>query len=321
MFSRRASERFADLQELGIDASEYDIDGPLFNRRPALDQDQLLQNAIEDALEDTSEIRALTGRRDGRPSDVDLGVFGEIDEPDEPTFRFTVPQRIRQPVQVEPIEDDAPLPIEDDVDAGADLDLDAEGSDGGDVGGYGAPEWESDAEIEGENDADLQAYRGEESAIDRSLLTRSPEHSSVKGRKPRTQNRELKISAAGIEYPSFSAAVVKRLATGLAKSQGANAKISKDTLAALVQTTDWFFEDVSLDLAAYAQHAGRKSIEDADVIALMKRYAFSILSYIYVHLANKFYLGNAILQIMPLPFLWPRKCSPGSCCRNFECSL
>ena len=50
--------------------------------------------------------------------------------------------------------------------------------------------------------------------------------------------------------------------------------MSKDTLDALVQTSDFFFEQIGEDLAAYAQHGGRKVIEESDVIALMKRYAY-----------------------------------------------
>jgi histone H3/H4 len=59
------------------------------------------------------------------------------------------------------------------------------------------------------------------------------------------------------------------------KSQGSKAQLNKDTLAALVNTTNDFFEQISIDLAAYAQHGGRKMIEESDVIALMKRYVTS----------------------------------------------
>jgi histone H3/H4 len=141
-------------------------------------------------------------------------------------------------------------------------------------GGFEAVGWESDNDDD--NDVDLQAYRDEASALDRSLQTEteSPERPTAADSRARRQRRELKLSRSGLEYPSFPAATVKRLASGLVKSQGGNTKISKETLATLVQTTDWFFEQVGEDLAAYAQHAGRKMIEDADVVALMKRYVF-----------------------------------------------
>ncbi len=48
-------------------------------------------------------------------------------------------------------------------------------------------------------------------------------------------------------------------------------KLNKETVAALVRASDDFFEQIGDDLAAYAQHGGRKVIEESDVLALMKR--------------------------------------------------
>ncbi|KAK8000047.1 centromere kinetochore component CENP-T-domain-containing protein [Apiospora arundinis] len=81
-----------------------------------------------------------------------------------------------------------------------------------------------------------------------------------------------KISKHGIEYPSLPQGVVKRLATTFAKTAGmGKAKISPDTLDAIMQATDWFFEQLGDDLQAYANHAGRKTIDESDMIALMRR--------------------------------------------------
>ncbi|KAF2184834.1 hypothetical protein K469DRAFT_688436 [Zopfia rhizophila CBS 207.26] len=266
LFSTRISERLADLNQLGIDGEEYEIDGTFINRISAADADQLLDNAIDEPLDDTTtELRALTGRRDGRASDINLGIFGEQDEPDEPTFRFTIPQRIQETRPPEPLEEegeseDADLDAQPDVIAPED---DATG--GLEIGG-----WESD--LGADDDLDLQAYREEVSAVNRSLQTQSPERRVPAEGGPRRQRRELKVSRYGHEYPTFPAATVKRLVNGIAKPQGSNAKISKDTLATIMQATDWFFEQVGEDLAAYAQHAGRKQIEERDIVTLMKRY-------------------------------------------------
>ncbi len=74
-----------------------------------------------------------------------------------------------------------------------------------------------------------------------------------------------RISRHGIEYPSLPQGVVKRLATTLAKTAGVSkAKISSDTLDAIMQATDWFFEQLGDDLSAYARHAGRKTIFTQD---------------------------------------------------------
>ena len=83
--------------------------------------------------------------------------------------------------------------------------------------------------------------------------------------------REMKISQHGIPYPSLPPATIKRLASSYLRQSGSNGKINKETLQAISSATDWFFEQVSQDLGAYAQHAGRKRIEEADVVTLMKR--------------------------------------------------
>lgn len=89
----------------------------------------------------------------------------------------------------------------------------------------------------------------------------------------RKKTKRIKISKHGIQYPSLPAGVVKKLATTYARTSGhGKAKISKDTLNAIIQASDWFFEQVSDDLGAYAEHAGRKTIEESDVVTLMGRY-------------------------------------------------
>lgn len=275
MFPSRISEHFGgDITELGIDGEDYEIDGTFINRRPSVNPNQLLG----DEEDDTGEIQALTGRRDGRRSDMDLGVFGELDEPEEPTFRFTVPQRMRAPTpQPEEEEEEQAGVVQeyDDSDQGAEAviyhqeddyyqtQLDDEAATGHDAAG-----WESYHE----EDPELQAYREEESAIDRSLFVDEPAQAERIQKKPKRQTKALNISRYGLEYPSFPSAVVKRIATGLNQAKGRKAKITGDTLAALTQTTDWFFEQISESAGAYAQHAGRKTIEEADMITLMKRY-------------------------------------------------
>ncbi|KAL2198647.1 centromere kinetochore component CENP-T-domain-containing protein [Corynascus similis CBS 632.67] len=85
------------------------------------------------------------------------------------------------------------------------------------------------------------------------------------GKKP------IKVSKYGIEYPSLPPAVVKRLAQNFAKASGAKGKITADAMKAIMQASDWFFEQLGDDLQAYAKHAGRKTIDESDVLTLMKR--------------------------------------------------
>lgn len=283
MFTTRLSERFADLNELGVDGEEFEMDGAFINRRADTDADQLLQDAIDEALDNTTtEIQALTGQRVRRTSDVDLGIFGEMDEPDEPTFRFNIPQHIRLPPVREETQEETPA-VEGDRD---DItpEIVQEGYENEDDAADATPaaagsehlQWDSD-----HDDDDVQAYREEPSAIDRSLQTGSPEHRTAAPLRPGRQRKERHISRHGIEYPEFPTAVLKRLVAGFAKSQGSKPKINKDTLAAIRQATEWYFEQVGEDLAAYAQHGGRKIIEEKDVVTLMKRYVAIRLLYIY----------------------------------------
>jgi histone H3/H4 len=307
MYPGRISERFADLSELGPVEEEYEVDGTFINRR-----DGILDQTIDEALDEddtTTQMRALTGRRDGRPSDVDLGVFGdEDDDTEEPTFRFMIPERIRAPLREEPqiergdeySEDALPILAEDDEDLDIQEEEEEEDEqdeitaalDGADrTGPIGIQGWESDNELD--NDADLALYREEESAIDRSLQTQSPERPAAAKERSARKAKEVRISRRGQEYPSFPAAPVKKLALGFMKSQGSKAQLNKDTLTALVKVTDDFFEQIGIDLAAYAQHGGRKMIEESDVIALMKRYCYiSISMHVCTH-ANIHLTQNA----------------------------
>jgi histone H3/H4 len=87
-----------------------------------------------------------------------------------------------------------------------------------------------------------------------------------------TKTKEKKISRHGIPVPNLPAGVVKKLATRFAHSKGGSkTKINKDALAAIEQASAWYFEQASQDLAAYSKHAGRKTIDESDVTALLRR--------------------------------------------------
>lgn len=87
-----------------------------------------------------------------------------------------------------------------------------------------------------------------------------------------SKKKSIKVSKHGIEYPSLPPAVVKRLAQTFAKASGAKGNITPDATKAIMQASDWFFEQLGEDLQAYAKHAGRKTIDESDVLTLMKRY-------------------------------------------------
>ncbi|KAH7308448.1 centromere kinetochore component CENP-T-domain-containing protein [Stachybotrys elegans] len=91
-------------------------------------------------------------------------------------------------------------------------------------------------------------------------------------RASQARKKQKKVSRLGIEYPALPPSFVKRVAqTALQSSSLNNPRISADTLEALTQASEWFFEQLGDDLGAYAGHAKRKTIEESDVVTLMRR--------------------------------------------------
>ncbi|RCI09571.1 hypothetical protein L249_3902 [Ophiocordyceps polyrhachis-furcata BCC 54312] len=86
------------------------------------------------------------------------------------------------------------------------------------------------------------------------------------------RGRQKRLSKHGAEYPPLPPSMVKKVAQKFLHSSGlSNPRISADTLAALTQASDWFFEQLGDDLGAYAKHAKRKTVEESDVVTLMRR--------------------------------------------------
>ena len=95
----------------------------------------------------------------------------------------------------------------------------------------------------------------------------------VASRVRKVRPKSALLSKHGIRYPSIPSRVVKKLAATFARTGGSSkAKINKATLDAITQASNWFFEQISDDLSAYSKHAGRKTIDETDVLTLMARY-------------------------------------------------
>lgn len=90
-----------------------------------------------------------------------------------------------------------------------------------------------------------------------------------KPRKPKV----LAVSRQGISYSPLPARVVKKVASRFQRlyAKGRKATIKGDTLIALAEASNEFFEQFGYDLKAYAQHAKRKKIDESDVTIIMKR--------------------------------------------------
>jgi histone H3/H4 len=158
----------------------------------------------------------------------------------------------------------------------------------------------------------------DETMQDTTLLdTTAQGFETVASNKSNIKRKMVKVSKHGIQYPSLPAGVVKKLATTFARTSGnSKAKINKATLDAIMQATDWFFEQVSDDLAAYADHAGRKTIDESDIVTLMTRYyspAKARLTCILTFLTD-----NARQMRPQRRFLWLRDIYLENFSKNFE---
>ncbi|KAH6648706.1 centromere kinetochore component CENP-T-domain-containing protein [Truncatella angustata] len=267
------SVRFSD--DIGIDSG--------FFPPPALDDDSgnvMLDEG--DVLErfDAEDLRRQTLGRES--------LFGPIEIPegvDETTFVMApVDSPVRDPTVTEEIPaSEAPDMIDDDDDDHVNEPMDW-------------PESDIDEDVPDGN-ADIEAQ-------DENIVSKTAELSSKRGRRTKAGK---KISKHGIEYPSLPQGVVKRLATTFAKTSGiGKAKISADTMNAITQATDWFFEQLGDDLSAYAKHAGRKTIDESDMITLMRRQRQIGASVTPFSLAQR-YLPRELLQELRMPVPPPTK--------------
>lgn len=196
----------------------------------------------------------------GRESD-----FGIIEVPldaNESTF-FLAPQLQESPVRSPPAFDSA---------LGGELEPVEEEQDPGDV------------DMEDDDDIGI-----EETELHTTSANLAPANARFK--KP-----GKKVSKYGIEYPSLPVGVVKRLAQTFAQTSGVSkAKITPDTMSAIMQASDWFFAQLGDDLQAYAKHAGRKTIDESDMITLMKRQRQTSMSTTPFSLAQR-HLPRELLQ-------------------------
>lgn len=249
---------FADLNELA--PGEYE--DVTEQRGQLLDQDMSMH--VDDA-DDDGEIAELRAMLEARRQFEQTGDSTEMTD-GEPTFLFRIPERSRlslaPPVPRTPDgqvadedEDDYEDIGDEDAVAGAEVDYDDDAA--MEVGGFNIddePQREALVPLPDDEAHANVTTTTKTKALHKRLL------------------KEVKVSRYGTEYPPFPPAVVKRLANTFSRQYGGSGKLSKYTLAAIQQASDWFFEQVSEDLADYATHAGRKTIEEADVITLMKRY-------------------------------------------------
>jgi len=268
----RFADTLADLDP-GIDEEEEEDE---------VEDEDGMDDAISDGIlgenGTTRNLRELMGA--DANMDVDEGPFDPNETEGEPTFQFKIVDRSRASIgpeefPAEHLDDVIPDAAEFGREASSYveqsflpvMDQDPEGGDS---------EFEDQRENPEVEDApaadDPAEYLAEEdAALDRVHDPTEPIVSAKAAKTTAKTPRILHQSKHGIPYPSLPSAVVKKLASTFSRSAGGNGKINKETVAALTEASDWFFEQVSEDLAAYAGHARRKRIDESDMIALMKR--------------------------------------------------
>ena len=84
----------------------------------------------------------------------------------------------------------------------------------------------------------------------------------------------LKRSRHGITYATLPVGITKSLALASAPCLGTvRRRLSKETIRAIAMAGESFLEQLGGDLENISTHANRKTINEADLFAIMKRYA------------------------------------------------
>ncbi|KAG0354329.1 hypothetical protein BG005_006568 [Podila minutissima] len=81
-----------------------------------------------------------------------------------------------------------------------------------------------------------------------------------------TTKKSARTTAAGITVPTLPTSLQKQLVHTFSRS-----RISQEAMQVILEGSNLFFEQAANDLAAYADHAGRKTIDESDVECLMHR--------------------------------------------------
>ena len=200
----------------------------------------------------------------------DFGIAPAAVDGNESTFVIAA-QAQDSPFRAEPGVEEQPT-MGDAVDSGVDAayDDDQPGA-AAEMDGEGeGEEVEVEEQEEEEEDDDDVRQELDNGANDTDIPLDAERSPAKKGKK---RKRAFKLSKHGMEYPPLPQAMVKKLAQTFAQTSGmGKTKITPDTLAAIVQASEWFFEQLGDDLEAYARHAGRKTICESDMIMLMRRY-------------------------------------------------
>ncbi|KAI6775198.1 hypothetical protein HG530_001956 [Fusarium avenaceum] len=257
--SQRMSDYFND------EPTEDDI-GQHSDFFPGLLEDIQARPVQDDDTLEPIQADQTRGMAEGRGSDFNLEMPEGLDE--QTVFQMSDPADDVQPTS--PIVDQsvAEARAAEAQEPGPDVAFDSDS----DVGGadFGMDGWDHNDGVD-----DHSSINEELQPVTEPTVTAGVRHMPADDRLPRglkANKKRKRISQHGIEYPGLPPAFVKRVAQTALQSSGiSNQRLSAETLDALIQSSEWFFEQLGDDLGAYADHAKRKTIEESDVFTLMKR--------------------------------------------------
>lgn len=130
------------------------------------------------------------------------------------------------------------------------------------------PEEDGWEDIEEQDPADEYARLSPKSKRDLTALQSANAKQETGRRK-----RRVKMTKHGTLVPSLPSSLIKKIATEVHVRNGRRKPVfGPEHTKALEQATEWFFEQVGEDLAAYSSHGRRKRrIDSEDVFLLMRR--------------------------------------------------
>ncbi|KAF9911820.1 MutS protein msh5 [Linnemannia zychae] len=240
------AEHGADLSRLGVQTQGADE-----TLSDALRQDQVVDQQLDEADRVNLDIENQLGGTD----ELGLGVDEQLDDPD------------RQDHDDEDLNLDAAAAAARDQDAtdakeaGQDLDgqIDQEFEDGY-MNVNDEDHIEQHEHDEQQEKAGIQYYDDFPSEL--GIMSNG---NVLPTSLPKTK-KVTRRSRAGIPVPSMPTSLQKQLIHTFSK-----ARMSREAMDVILEGSHLFFEQASNDLAAYASHAGRKTIDEDDVELLMRR--------------------------------------------------
>ncbi|RMD42732.1 hypothetical protein DV735_g2452, partial [Chaetothyriales sp. CBS 134920] len=221
--------------------------------RSLLDRDVASEPVVLPDDDETQDLRQLRRLSSAEPEMPDLDMPGVADGD---TFQLDMPQEEEAERSVRQSQQERAVPR-------LSLHTPAEEDDPGLAGGIDYAEEDDPAGIDSAEPAESVETDRQLTELESAALTTSTTR----------RRKRVKMTKNGHMVPSLPVGLIKHIATEVQIRNGRRKpKLGKDQVAALEQATEWFFEQVGEDLAAYAEHSRRKKrIDEAAVLLLMRR--------------------------------------------------